>query len=138
MKTEKIGRIRRKILIVDDHEDLASVIEASLEFDGYEVRSARDGSDGYLAYTVFQPDLVITDIQMPGKNGLELMREIRAHNPKVRTIYMSADLGRYRALLEDEAARYQVNLLRKPFSTFELRGLLTELLSDAVHDKPEP
>ena len=124
-------------MIVDDNEDLASVIAALLEFDGYEVRLARDSSNGYQAYILFQPHLVITDIQMPGKNGLELMQEIRAHNPKVRTIYMSADLGRYQALLEDEAARYRVNLLRKPFSTFELRGLLAELFSDTVQEKSE-
>jgi YesN/AraC family two-component response regulator len=101
-----------------------------LEFDGYEVRLARDGSDGYLAYILFQPDLVLTDIRMPRKNGLELMKEIRTHDPKVRTIYMSADPGLFRTILEDEIERYQVSLLRKPFSTTELRGMISKLLLD--------
>jgi DNA-binding NtrC family response regulator len=138
MKPEEIGRNRKKkVLIIDDNEDLASVIAALLEFDGYEVRLARDSNNGYQAYIFFQPHLVITDIQMPGKNGLELIGEIRAHDPKVKTIYMSADLGRFHALLEDEIERYQVVLLKKPFSTTELRGLLSKLLSDAVDEKSE-
>jgi len=130
MKVGQIEQIRRKILIVDDNEGLTSVLEVLLEFDGYEVRLARDGSDGYLAYILFQPDLVLTDIRMPRKNGLELMKEIRTHDPKVRTIYMSADPGLFRTILEDEIERYQVSLLRKPFSTTELRGMISKLLLD--------
>jgi DNA-binding NtrC family response regulator len=130
MKVGQIEQIRRKILIVDDNEGLTSVLEVLLEFDGYEVRLAQDGSDGYLAYILFQPDLVLTDIRMPRKNGLELMKEIRTHDPKVRTIYMSADPGLFRTILEDEIERYQVSLLRKPFSTTELRGMISKLLLD--------
>jgi DNA-binding response OmpR family regulator len=137
MKSEELGRNRRKVLIVDDNEDLVSVLEALLEFDGYEVKSARDGSDGYLAYILYQPDLVITDIHMPEKNGVELIREIRAHDPKVKTIYMSADLGRFHTLLENEIETYGVDLLQKPFSITELRRLLSKLLFGAVHEKSE-
>jgi CheY-like chemotaxis protein len=75
---------------------------------------------------VFKPDLVITDIQMPRCDGLELMRHIRAHDPRIKAIYMSADLSRFRSTLEEERRRYNANLLAKPFSKVELIRLLPQ------------
>jgi two-component system nitrogen regulation response regulator NtrX len=118
-----------KILIVDDNQDLGSLLQMMLEDEGYEVRLAKDGSEGYLIYLLFGPDLVITDIQMPGKNGLQLMETIRIHNPTVGTIYMSGNLGEYSLPLEEERKRYQVGLLEKPFSKVELMKLLAEAAS---------
>ena len=116
-----------KILVVDDNQDLAFLIKWMLEEEGYEVRSARDGSDGYSTYLLFNPDLVLTDIQMPEKKGLELIREIRSHNPGVRTIYMSGDLSPYWFPLEEEKEKYHVGVLEKPFSKNELMGLVSRL-----------
>ena len=116
-----------KILIVDDNQELASAIQIMLEDEGYEVRLAKDGQDGYGIFLGFKPDLVITDIQMPRENGLELMEHIRTHNPMVRTIYMSGDLISFWSSLEEEKKRYPVSLLEKPFSKVELMGLLSEL-----------
>ena len=114
-----------KILIVDDNQDLAFLIKWMLEDEGYEVRSAQNGCDGYSTYLVFNPDLVLTDIQMPEKNGLELIREIRSHNPSVRTIYMSGDLSLYGLPLEEEKEKYHVGILEKPFSRNELISLVS-------------
>jgi len=65
---------------------------------------------------------------MPGKNGLEMVWDIRNHDPWIKTIYMSADLNRFRSLLEDEKEEYQASFLTKPFSRFELLGLLSETM----------
>jgi len=119
-----LRRIEMRILIVDDNQELASALQMMLEDEGFEVRSAKDGHDGYWAYLDFNPDLILTDIQMPGENGLELMEHIRAHNPMVRTIYMSGDLDSFWSPLEEETKRYPVSLLEKPFSKGELMGLL--------------
>lgn len=100
-----------------------------LEEEDYEVRLARDGNDGYLAYLLFKPDLVMTDIQMPERNGLELMEIIRMHNPEVRTIYISADLSRFWTLLEEEKTRYRVSFLEKPFSKSDLLRLLSQFFN---------
>jgi CheY-like chemotaxis protein len=120
---------RTKILIVDDNDNFASIIQMMLEDEGHQVRSAKDGREGYLSYLLFKPDVVLTDIQMPEKNGLELMNHIRFHNPMVRTIYMSGDLGRFRCQLEEERRKYPVTLLEKPFSRAELMRLLSLFLS---------
>jgi CheY-like chemotaxis protein len=114
-----------KILIVDDNQDLASLIKWMLEDEGFEVKLAKDGQDGYSAYLLFNPDLVLTDIQMPEKNGLELMEYIRGHNPTVRTIYMSGDLSQYWSPLEEERKKYHVGVLEKPFSKEQLMSLLS-------------
>ena len=122
LKREKV-----RILIVDDNQELASAIQIMLEDEGYEVRLANDGQDGYGVFLEFKPHLVITDIQMPGENGMELMEHIRMHDPMVRTIYMSGDLISFWSPLEEEKKRYPVSLLEKPFSKVELMGLLSEL-----------
>ncbi len=114
-----------KILVVDDNLSLAQILKMILEEERHEVRLASDGMDGYASYLLFLPDLVITDIQMPEKNGLELIREIRCHNPAVRTIYMSADLSRYWSPLEEERKKYHAGILEKPFSKEELMHLLS-------------
>ncbi len=116
-----------KILVVDDNQGLAHLLKIMLESETREVRLARDGKDGYLSYLLFRPDIVITDIQMPGLNGMELMRIIRTHDPTIRTIYISGDLTRFLPLLEEEAAKYEVSLLQKPFSKSELLRLLPQV-----------
>jgi CheY-like chemotaxis protein len=110
-----------KVLVVDDNASLATVIREVLEDDGQEVVYAKDGVDGYLAYLAFEPDLVITDIQMPRKNGLEMMRRIRVHNPMIKTVYMSGNINTFRQLLEEEERRYPVSYFEKPFLLESLR-----------------
>ena len=116
--------MQTKILIVDDDPAFSVVLREILEEQGYEVATAGDGKDGYCNYLSFQPDLVITDIQMPRCDGIELMRTIRAVNPRIKAIYMSADLNRFLPLLEEEKRTYKANLLAKPFSKVELMRLV--------------
>jgi len=115
-----------KVLVVDDNRLLAAVIQETLEDDGLEVRSAKDGVDGYSAYLVFKPDVVITDIQMPRENGLEMMEHIRTHDPMIKTIYMSGDIAPYRPFLTEEKQKYQASFFEKPFSIESLKKLVLE------------
>jgi CheY-like chemotaxis protein len=115
-----------KILIVDDNAGLAWILQVMLEDEGYEVRVAKDGSEGYFAFLLFQPDLILTDIQMPNKNGLELIRLIRLHNPDVRTVYMSSDLDYYEPVLQEEKEKHKACVLSKPFSREELMSSLSQ------------
>ena len=119
-----------KILIVDDNRGLAHILKMMLDEEKHEVRLARDGKDGYLNYLLCKPDLIITDIQMPEKNGLKLMEIIRKDNPEIKTIYVSADLSRFLPLLEEEKRRYPVSYLQKPFSKNELMRLLSLFSSE--------
>ncbi|MBA3017223.1 MAG: response regulator [Proteobacteria bacterium] len=123
------GKNMMKVLIVDDEEALADLIQEMIERDGiYRVKTAANGEEGYEVFLHFKPDIILTDIQMPMKNGLEMVRDIRNHDPWIKTIYMSADLSRFRSLLEDEKKKYQASFITKPFSRFELLGLLSETM----------
>lgn len=119
-----------KVLIVDDNKDLADIIQNVLEGEGLEAMTACDGIDGYAAYLRFNPDLVITDIQMPGGTGLEMMQHIRTHNPLIKTVYMSGDVEAHRSALEQERKRYPVTILRKPFPLAALLALAAEPATD--------
>ncbi len=115
-----------KILVVDDDENLAFVIQQRLESEGYEVRRAHGCEEGYLTSLCFRPDLVVTDITMDGENGLELMKHVRKEEPNVRTIYMSGDLSHHRPELEKERKAYQISFLEKPFAGPDLMRLVYE------------
>lgn len=117
--------VAMKILVVDDNIKLASLIRYAIETKTHHtVRTALDGLDGYSIFLHFNPELIITDIDMPRKNGFELMRQVRTHNPMVRAIYLSADQDRFKALLEVEDEKYHASFLSKPFSLSELMDLL--------------
>jgi CheY-like chemotaxis protein len=127
-----------KVLVVDDNLFLASIIQEILEGEGCEVMTAKDGNDGYSVYLLFEPDLIITDIQMPGKNGLEMMECIRTHNPMIQTIYMSGDISSFRASVLEEEKKYPVSFFEKPFSLARLtqfvsRSTAKPMLENAVY-----
>ncbi|MBI4765134.1 MAG: response regulator [Deltaproteobacteria bacterium] len=116
-----------RILIVDDNQIVASVIQSILELESHEVRLALNGPDGYIAYIQFRPDLVITDIQMPGENGFELINHIRKLDPSVKAIYMSGNLNQFYPLLLEEKRRFPIDFLDKPFTLGELIDRVSEL-----------
>lgn len=115
-----------KVLVVDDNRSLAELIQGVLEGEGITVMPAYDSIEGYAAYLLFRPDVVITDIQMPGGTGFEMMQHIRAHNPAIKTVYMSGNVDGYQLTLEREKKRYPVSVLPKPFSLKALMELVSE------------
>lgn len=73
------------VLVVDDDPDKLSLLEVALTMAGYEVRTARDGEEGFALIASFQPDLVVSDVMMPRMNGYDLARRIR-ENPQTKFI----------------------------------------------------
>ncbi len=116
-----------KVLIVDDDERLALLIKEMIKKIGINrVKTAVNGKEGYAIFLHFKPDIILTDIQMPAKNGLEMVREMRNHDPWIKAIYMSGNMHRFRTRLEEEKTKYKANLLDKPFSFSKLTGLFHE------------
>ena len=120
--------LKMDVLIVDDNEEIIAVLQSMLETDNHRTRGAGNGKDGYLAYLDFNPDVVITDIQMPGKDGFELVRDIREHNSKIKTVYMSGAPYLFGPELNEEKKIHNSIFLEKPFSIAELKQVLSMVL----------
>jgi DNA-binding response OmpR family regulator len=115
-----------KVLVVDDNKNMTNIVRIMMEKKNHRVKTANDGENGYSAYIQFKPDLVVTDIQMPGENGFDLMTKIRSHNPLILTIYMTGDPGRFLSRLKEEQSRHPVDFLCKPFSISDLSMKLSK------------
>ncbi|MFN2530776.1 MAG: diguanylate cyclase [Pyrinomonadaceae bacterium] len=76
---------RSNILVVDDNRDKLGLLEAALILAGYSVRTATGGEEALAIMESYQPDLIITDVMMPGLNGYQLAERVRA-NPQTRFI----------------------------------------------------
>lgn len=110
----------QSVLIVDDDESFAHIVALMLGQDGFEVRTAYDGVHGYAAYFCDPTDWVVTDIQMPELNGLQMIHCIRVINPHVKTVYMSGEVDKYQAVLDQERLEFGAGVLRKPFTRSDL------------------
>jgi len=110
----------RSVLVVDDDESLNRVMAELLQAKGFEVRTAYNGVQGYTCYLRHPTQFVVTDIQMPDLDGIEMMRCIRAINPAVKTIYVSGALEPLRGILGMEEGDFATVFLNKPFSAKDL------------------
>ncbi len=89
---------RYKILVVEDDQNLRITLTELLRLEGYTVITARDGDEGYLQALAHQPDLIITDLNMPVLDGVELAKLIRRERGKigeVPIVALSANLNGY-------------------------------------------
>jgi two-component system, chemotaxis family, chemotaxis protein CheY len=105
------------VLIIDDDDDVRGVLRLMLESEGFEVAESRDGAEGIQALRQQAADLVFCDLFMPGKDGLEVIQELRRDFPGVKVIAMSG--GGYSgtmALLDVARQLGAVEALSKPFS----------------------
>ena len=118
---------RRKILVIDDEEDICVMTKLLLERAGHEVVSACDGRVAIRLLTEQPFDLVITDMLMPDRDGLEVMSDLRRNHPGVRIIASSGG-GRvssdsYLHIARKSGAHA---LLPKPFTHKELLASIEE------------
>jgi len=122
----------RTIIVVEDHEDARMAMDILLNRLGATVVTAKDGFEGLEAVKNHHPSLVITDLQMPGMDGFELLHEIRALRPddegNTPVIALTA--------LDTRAERTRIlNLgfqacLQKPFTVENLVETMLSLLDD--------
>ena len=72
-----------RLLVVDDEPTLAEALASALRCEGWEVRTAADGSSAVRTAREFQPDSVVLDVMLPDFDGLEVLRRLRATSPRV-------------------------------------------------------
>lgn len=78
-----------QILLVDDEEGICKILSISLQDSGYEVFTACSGEDALEIYFKKKPPIVLTDIKMPGMDGIELLRRIKQENPETEVIMIT-------------------------------------------------
>lgn len=121
----------RKILIIEDERDILELVRHYLEKEGFRTRTATDGTAGWAAVRQEHPDLVVLDLMLPGMDGLELCRKLRAdpataHTPVIMLTAKADETDRVVGL-ELGADDY----LTKPFSPKELAARIKALLRRA-------
>ena len=117
-----------KVLIAEDEPNIVASLEFLLLRSHYDVRIARDGAAAVRAAETFVPDLVLLDVMMPVRNGLEVCRAIRA-NPSLRDVKIVMLTARSRDVERDKGLGLGADAyITKPFSTKELLARLGELL----------
>src|SRR5215470_1777183 len=115
-----------RVLVVDDEPSLAELLASVLRYEGWEIRTAGDGTSAVRTAREFRPDAVVLDIMLPDFDGLEVLRRVRADLPHVCVLFLTA-----RDAVEDRVAGITAggdDYVTKPFSLEEvlarLRGLL--------------
>jgi DNA-binding response OmpR family regulator len=116
------------VLIADDEPGLLSSLEFLMRREGYNVRTARDGQEALEGIIEHRPDVVLLDVMMPHKTGLEVCAEVRARDDvKDTRIIMLTAMGRDADVAKGLAAGANA-YMTKPFSAKELVGRVRELL----------
>ena len=134
-RTEPPTRLTRadgtplRALVVDDEPDLADVLSGMLRIEGWEVATAGDGGTAVRLAREFGPDAVVLDVMLPDFDGLEVLRRLRADNPLVCVLFLTA-----RDSVEDRIAGITAggdDYVTKPFSLEEVLARLHGLVRRA-------
>lgn len=128
-----MGRIR--VLIADDHEEILDDICGLLEPEFDVVGAVGDGQALISAASIFQPDVIVTDISMPLLNGIEAARLIIQNNPASRIIIMTVHNDS--ALVEQGFSAGALGYVLKPKAVDELRQAIHNALEDKRFISPQ-
>jgi len=122
-----------QILVIDDHADIRDVLKTMLEENGHTVRLAAEGAEALRLHAQSAADLVITDLHMPGMNGLETVRALRERSASVKIIAMSGgDSYLAGKNLESSVINGADLTLAKPFPMQHMLRAIANLLAPAA------
>ncbi|MUG67575.1 response regulator [Paenibacillus campinasensis] len=127
------------ILIVEDEEKIARLLQIELESEGYQVTSVYNGPDGLEAYRSGGFDLILLDVMLPGMSGIEVLRRIRAADPSTAVLLLTA-----KSSVEDKVSGLDLganDYITKPFQIEELLARIRAALrlraaAPARHEEP--
>jgi len=123
-----------RILVVEDDTTIARLIELELDHAGYEVRKISNGAEALDAVREFDPELIVLDVMLPGMDGMEIARALRARGDANPILMLTA-----RAETQDVVGGFDAgadDYLRKPFEIPELLSRIKALLKRTEHERP--
>lgn len=126
----------KRLLVIDDDDQMRQMLKQMLERAGYEIIDAPDGQTGIELYRQNPTDLIITDLIMPQKDGMETIIELKRDFPNVKIIAIS---GGSRAMDPRDYLHYTtqfgiVHTLTKPFDPKEMIAMIQSELQEEVQE----
>ena len=119
---------RKKILLIDDEADILEILSYNLEKEGYQVETAENGNEGIKKAREIIPDLILLDVMMPGKDGIETCQELRQIKELQDTliVFLSARSEEFSQLAGYQAGAndYIVKLIKPKILTSKINALL--------------
>jgi DNA-binding response OmpR family regulator len=127
---DPIGRI----LVVDDEPDVTDILVAYFTDLGYAVATAQHGGDAVMLAVVERPDVILLDILMPGVDGVEVLRRVRALDPTLPVIMVTGNADERTA--RDTLTIGAFDYVPKPFALHQLRGVVEAALASSRSGEP--
>ena len=115
-----------KILVVDDQLGVRRLLFETFKEDQHEVQMAANGAEALQLLKNYGPDLILMDMKMPGMNGIETLRQIRASDQRIRVIMMTAYCDAQN--MEQAKDLGILYYMSKPFDLFEMRDRVRDIL----------
>lgn len=119
----------KRVLVVDDEHVIADTLAIILRHEGYQATTAYDGTSALSLCQSFHPELIITDVQLPGTNGVQIAILAKQLYPNCVIILFSGQAATANLLEEAQLAGYHFEILLKPVHP---KDLLAKLRSQAV------
>jgi two-component system nitrogen regulation response regulator NtrX len=119
--------VSRRILVIDDEQGIRAALGQLLEFEGYEVRTIANATDGIAEYQKWRPHLVFLDVKMAGMDGMEALKKIKELDPAGTVVMISGHATIRTAVEATQAGAYEI--LEKPLDTDRILVMLRNALS---------
>jgi DNA-binding response OmpR family regulator len=126
-----------RILIIEDDDLLRGVLTSALEFAGHTVIQARNGQEGIELFHAVPVDLVLTDIVMPIKEGVETIMTLRDERKNLPIIAMSGGAANAKLYLSIAGRIGAKRILSKPFTPQHLLETVDQVLAETGEQKPD-
>ena len=125
----RVGTAIPRVLVVDDSADIRGMLQAQLEMEGFEVATAPDGARALALLGRQRTDLIITDLFMPDKDGIETILGIREKYPAVQIVAMSGwDSRQGSDYLKVAREIGAVRTVKKPFELTDIVKIVRDLM----------
>jgi len=129
--------IKPRVLIVDDEEIIANTLAMILNQAGFETRAAYSGETALETARTFKPDMLITDVIMPGITGIETAIRVRAMMPMCKVLLFSGQASTAHLLEKARAQGYEFDILSKPVHPPDLLARMRAAAPDHPRVAPE-
>lgn len=137
-RTDGVDKRPVVVLVVDDERVIADTLAAILTRSGYVAIAAYDGESALERARTATPQLVITDVCMPGMGGIELAVSIRGSYPDCKILLFSGQMSTVDLLVASRNAGYDFAAISKPIHPTELLARVSESLSIRKEERAEP